>query len=322
MKTASDTSGLIHYSSKSASNSKQGKVVKSVLDLTPLEDTSKASKAGTEAAEKVDISDEAKKAKDGEETAKEAKEAKEAKNTKKKTKKKLAKKKAKGSLKKTAKKVLAKLKKPPLPNPIPTPTPSLTPEISAMKEIGAAKGIQPDAAVFFLGGFEMLGLSEGGALKAMANYIPEGEHYSWSDKAKVLEEIEKRPEGVPIILVGHSYGGDTAVEIANDLNTPDFGFRKVDLLMTLDSVGSNNDIIPENVVKNINFIGDSGGFMNDGPNIARDSKATEVLNHLVSTGHTEIDDTKEVQINIFKNVKKAIEQARSESNFPKVNIKA
>ncbi len=76
---------------------------------------------------------------------------------------------------------------------------------------------------------------------------------SWKD---ICEEIRQRPpatSGDKIILVGHSYGASSAVEIAKCVG-PDI---KIDLIVTIDSVKKfsfkNSNLIPENVEKNINI---------------------------------------------------------------------
>ena len=95
----------------------------------------------------------------------------------------------------------------------------------------------------------------------MAENVPHGRHFSWKDEDQVLEEITQTPIQQPIILVGHSLGGDAAVSLANRLNSMEHGFRNVDLLVTLDSVGFDNDLIPPNVKRNLNFIGDEDVFL-------------------------------------------------------------
>ncbi len=157
-------------------------------------------------------------------------------------------------------------------------------------------------AIFFIEGFSLFSGSSGGGLPDLQKNMPGSEIYSWDDEDKMLEEILKRPLDRPVILVGHSLGGDAAVNLSNRLNTLENGYRKVDLVVTLDSVGFNNDIIPANVKKNLNFIGDEDAFFNDGPNIARDTRYTEVVNELRSEGHREIDEAEDIHFKIFNSI--------------------
>ena len=157
-------------------------------------------------------------------------------------------------------------------------------------------------AIFIIEGLSLFSGSSGGGLPEVQKNLPGSELYSWQDEDKMVEEILKRPLDRPVILVGHSLGGDTAVNIANRLNTLENGYRKVNLLITLDSVGFNNDIIPPNVKKNLNFIGDEDAFFNDGPNIARDTRFTDVVNELRSEGHREIDESKDIHFKIFTSI--------------------
>lgn len=155
--------------------------------------------------------------------------------------------------------------------------------------------------IFFVGGMEISGASSEryGGIRGMAEATKGSRMYGWDQQASIINEIEKRNDDQPIILVGHSFGGDSAVEIANELNTLEHGFRKVDLLVTIDSVGANNDIIPTNVKKNMNYFSEDL-FLSDEPNVARNAKKTDVQNYLRNEGHTEIDDHTEVQSDILE----------------------
>jgi hypothetical protein len=107
--------------------------------------------------------------------------------------------------------------------------------------------------------------------------------------------------------VGHSFGGDTAVEVANELNSAKNAFRKVDLLISLDSVGFNNTILPINVQRNLNFFQEGViPFLHGNPNIARNTDRTEVINELRSELHSKIEDSEDVQFKIFENIKETL----------------
>ncbi len=143
----------------------------------------------------------------------------------------------------------------------------------------------------------------------MADNFEGAEQFSYSDKSEAMEQILKRRPLQPIVLVGHGMGGDTAIEIAKELNRPEHGFRKVDLLVSLDALGFNNDVIPQNVVKNINFIGNQEtlwGLLNDSPKIAKNSETTTVQNILRPEGHGGIDDSEDVQFKVFQMVREAV----------------
>lgn len=174
-------------------------------------------------------------------------------------------------------------------------------------------------AIIFISGLKLGSLSSDSAgLPELAQSIRGGEHFSWQDEDKILEEILKRPDEQPVMLVGHSLGGDAAVNIANKLNTLKGGFRNVDLLVTLDSVGFDNDIIPQNVKKNLNFISDEDYFFNDGPNIARNVKSTEVTNFLRSEQHREIDESDEVHFEIMTNIKSIMADFKQNRKYKKL----
>ena len=171
--------------------------------------------------------------------------------------------------------------------------------------------IKNSPGIFFLSGLEIKNLSsDDEGVRAMAKNLPRAEHFSWDDEDIVLQEINRRPINQPIILVGHSLGGDAVVNLANRLNSMEYGFRNIDLLVTLDSVGLDNDLIPQNVRENLNFIGDADIFFNDGPNIARDRERTLVMNELRREEHTGIDDSKDVQKKIFSKIASVLRENR------------
>jgi hypothetical protein len=160
-------------------------------------------------------------------------------------------------------------------------------------------------AIFFIRGLELFG-NDGGGMKEMSDNVTDGKYYSWQQQDKMITEIMKRPAHQPVILIGHGMGSDTAVEISNELNSASHGFKKIDLLVTLDSIGFNNDIIPQNVAKNINYITDGSSFLSDAPNIARKTEETEVINHLSSEDHGDLIESSDVQFKIFDSINTAL----------------
>lgn len=158
-------------------------------------------------------------------------------------------------------------------------------------------------AIILIGGLDFGGISsDDGGIWEMSEYIPDAETFGWNDEDEIIEEIKKRPAHQPVILVGHSLGGDTAVSVANKLNTMEHGFKTVDLLVTMDSLGFNNDIIPRNVKSNLNFIGDNDFILSDAPNIARDTDSSKIVNELVKESHADIDNNSDVQFKIFSKI--------------------
>ncbi len=174
---------------------------------------------------------------------------------------------------------------------------------SLSKKISGSRFVNKPA-IFFIGGFNFFSASTNDGMKDMAEHVRGARFYNWDQKSDMVKEIAKRPAHQPVILVGHSLGGDTAVEIAQELNSLEHNFKKVNLLVTLDSFGLKNDIIPQNVEKNMNFIGHESMFLNDGPNIARDASQTVVLNELRNEEHTELDDSEQIQYKILNEVVK------------------
>ena len=174
-------------------------------------------------------------------------------------------------------------------------------------------------AVIFVEGFSLFGLSDGDGIKDMADNMPGAKRFSWDEQDKIIDEIKKHAPDQPIVLVGHSFGGDSAVEIANTLNTVKNGFRGIDLLVSIDSVGMNNTIIPMNVKRNLNFIGEGGiPFIHGNPDVARNTDYTEVINELRSESHSKMDDSEDVQFKIFESINNVLNENHHQDIFEEI----
>lgn len=162
-------------------------------------------------------------------------------------------------------------------------------------------------AVIFIEGFSAFGISNGDGIKDMADNLPGAKRFSWNEQDKIVEEIKKHTPEQPIVLVGHSFGADSAIEIANTLNSVKNGFRSIDLIVSVDSVGMNHSIIPMNVKRNLNFFGEGIiPFLHGDPNVARNTDYSEVLNELRSELHSRMEDSSEVQFKIFESINEVI----------------
>lgn len=158
-------------------------------------------------------------------------------------------------------------------------------------------------AVIFIEGFSMFGISNGDGIKDMADNYPGAKRFSWEEHGKIMDEIKKHAPDQPVVLVGHSFGGDTAIEVANELNSPKNGFRAVDLLVSIDAVGMNKTIIPVNVKSNLNYFGEGLiPFVHGDPTVARNTKYTDVTNELRNDMHSKMEDSPEVQFEIFNKI--------------------
>lgn len=166
-------------------------------------------------------------------------------------------------------------------------------------------------AIFFMSGFDWFGAGSikgnNDGIRDMAEAVKGAKHFSWDQQDEMVAEIKKRDAKEPVILVGHSFGGDGIMEVAQELNTLDNGFRTIDLMVTLDSVGVGNDITPQNVKKNLNYIATGPyEFLNDGPNIAANYKRTSVENFLRAENHAELDDLVDIQMTILEEIGKIV----------------
>lgn len=188
-----------------------------------------------------------------------------------------------------------------------------TKEVKEVKKVEEKAGSVKRPAIFFIKGLDIFfspSKSESGyaGVGKIAEAIEGSRMYGWRQKDEMMKEIKKVHADQPVILVGHSLGGDTAVEIANELDTLENKFRPVDLLITMDAVGFNNDVIPQNVKKHLNIFGEKNFFLNDGPHVARREEMTQVRNILSPLEHTDLDDDKELQFEMVKLIQETLKR--------------
>lgn len=181
----------------------------------------------------------------------------------------------------------------------------------AKADESAKAGSVKKPAIIFVSGLQWMyspSKSEGSyaGVGRMAEAVDGSRIYGWDQKDDILEQIKKTHSDYPVVLVGHSLGGDTVKEVADALDSLEHGFRKVDLLVTLDAVGFGNDIIPQNVKEHLNVFGENDLFLNDGPHVARRFEKTKVQNILSPLDHTELDDSKEVQFEIMEAINRVL----------------
>ena len=83
--------------------------------------------------------------------------------------------------------------------------------------------------------------------------------FNWTDQAQALGFIQSFDEIDCLVVAGHSFGANAAVELAADSLIPN-GIP-VDLLFQFDSVGANDDVLPAGVAAGFNYHQVStGGF--------------------------------------------------------------
>lgn len=189
-------------------------------------------------------------------------------------------------------------------------------KVEEVKQPEIKNGSVKKPAIFFLKGLDLFSSplkSEGGyaGVGRIAENIEGSRIYGWDQKDEVIKEIQKIHPDYPVILVGHSLGGDTAVEIADELDSLKENFRSVDLLVTIDAIGFSHDIIPQNVKNHLNIFGENSLFLKDGPHVARREEKTNVRNILSPLDHTDIDDDKEVQYEIVNLIQETLKNAKS-----------
>lgn len=188
-------------------------------------------------------------------------------------------------------------------------------KVEDIKKSEVKDGTIKRPALFFVKGLDIFlspSNSERGyaGVGKMAEAIEGSRIYGWDQKEEVIKEIKKIHPDYPVILVGHSLGGDTVVEIADELDSLEANFRSVDLLVTIDAVGFSHDIVPQNVKKHLNVFGEKSLLLSDGPHVARREEKTSVRNILSPHDHTDIDDDREVQFEIINMIQNTLKEAK------------
>lgn len=190
--------------------------------------------------------------------------------------------------------------------------------VKDIAKVEVKEGTLKKPVIIFIKGLDILSSpskSESGyaGVGRLAESVKGSRIYGWDQKDEIIKEIKKVALNQPVVLVGHSFGGDTAVDIANSLDSLEHGFRPVDLLVTMDAVGFSNDIIPQNVRKHLNIFGETSLFLNDGPHVARRHEMTDVKNILSPLDHTDLDDDKGNQYEIVKLIQETLNKEISYS---------
>lgn len=77
------------------------------------------------------------------------------------------------------------------------------------------------------------------------------EVFAWTEQQEAFDFIDGFTDIGCVILVGHSFGANSAIELVTDFLTPS-GIH-VDLLIQFDSVGASDDVLPAEVGQGLNF---------------------------------------------------------------------
>jgi len=108
------------------------------------------------------------------------------------------------------------------------------------------------------------------------------EHEDQDAAVGKVEKVLRDNPSAKVAVVGHSLGGDSAVEVSQTLGKKDI---EVDLLVQIDSVGAFDEKKPANVKRGINIFSTSG----DGIDGARQVEGSVNVG-LEGTTHTDIDN--------------------------------
>ncbi|MCA1994649.1 MAG: hypothetical protein LDL41_21780 [Coleofasciculus sp. S288] len=138
--------------------------------------------------------------------------------------------------------------------------------------------------------------------------------YRWDGENAALADIEsaiKSKRADSIVIIGHSYGADSANSLADTLNSK--GIR-VDMLIQVDTVGVWDDIFPSNVSTLINYYqtNDKTILVEDNIPGAENINATERFDKTLI--HTTIDDNKALHQDIVTRILEKTRFCREREN--------
>ena len=105
-----------------------------------------------------------------------------------------------------------------------------------------------------------------------------------------------------IVLIGHSLGGDSVIELAADFLAP----RRVGLTIQIESIGVGDEVLPANVNRGINYYQVSTGLLEPqgAMNVVGAANINvEVLFDDTSITHTSIDDDPRLHERILEDIR-------------------
>lgn len=109
--------------------------------------------------------------------------------------------------------------------------------------------------------------------------------YTYSDVNNAVRFIEhalQQDPSQPVVLIGHSFGGDAAIETAKKLAVKEI---YVDLMVQIESVGVGDEDKPDNVVQGVNI----WSISRQGLNGAKQVRGSDNIG-VDGTTHTGIDE--------------------------------
>jgi pimeloyl-ACP methyl ester carboxylesterase len=142
------------------------------------------------------------------------------------------------------------------------------------------------------------------AIAGIPDYL--GQVFEWDEHDAALDWVELHAEGRgTLVLVGHSFGGNSALQLADDYLSP----LTVDLTVQIDPVknfiAGENDVLPGNVEVGFNYYQISTGFLEpqgeDFVSGAININAEVLFNDTTIT-HTSIDDDARLHARIAANI--------------------
>ncbi len=161
-------------------------------------------------------------------------------------------------------------------------------------------------------------LNAGLSLAGIPDYL--GRVFQWTEQQEAFDWIQQwESERSTLVIIGHSFGGNSALQLANDFLKPNQ--VDVDLTIQVDSVanfGSGwNDLLPTNVDVGFNYYQISTGFFEpQGEDVVQGATNfnTEVLFNDTSITHISIDSDPRLHALISQNIVDNLNQRTADFN--------
>ena len=131
--------------------------------------------------------------------------------------------------------------------------------------------------------------------------------FGFFEQRAAFDYIRQHNDLSTLVLIGHSLGGDSVIELADTLLRP--AGASVDLAIQIDSVGIGDEVLSQNVARGINYFQRSTGFFEpQGATFVRGSENlnVELLFNDPTITHTSIDNDFRLHDVIVQNIRNAL----------------
>lgn len=125
--------------------------------------------------------------------------------------------------------------------------------------------------------------------------VLEARRFGHSQQQAAVNFLRENATSSDIVLIGHSLGGDSVIEVAERLQSENISVSKV---VQIDSIGVGDDLLPGNVTSGLNYFQTSGALRGENPVGGSTNINAPVHFGVPQISHTDIDNHSGVQTEI------------------------